>query len=240
VVALVLVAAVMVVLAVVRRSPPEPDATQNALVPTAAERYGWGTPTRQSDFTGDTTGPDWTANGPWPSQGNGHYVQANVSVRNGSAVITGSPNGDTGHMWDSADATSGRLEVQLRIPPGCECHRPAMSLWSVSEQQKAGEIVFLEVPDGDRQTARFALHHPDSSSTMETRRVDLTAWTTVAVEWTPDHVTGYLNGEQWFHTDKKQDIPTSALRPTIKMDWLGSAAPRESVMQIDWIRYYPV
>jgi hypothetical protein len=115
-----------------------------------------------------------------------------------------------------------------------------MSLWSVKEEQKAREIVFPEVPDGDRQTARFAIHHPNRASTMETRRAHLTTWTAVAVEWTSDHVTGYINGEQWFHTDQKPDIPTSALRPTIKMDWLGAADPRPSIMEIDWIRHYSV
>ncbi|ONI75189.1 hypothetical protein ALI144C_41335 [Actinosynnema sp. ALI-1.44] len=189
-----------------------------------------------AELTGDGLPAGWVANGPWHSQADGRYVPANVTTRDGNVLITGSPNGDTGHLWRTADALSGRVEAKVRIPRGCDCHRPGFSLWSVAYEHRATEIVFLEAPGGDRQTARFVVHSPGRGPLTETRRVDLTTWNTVAVEWAPDRVTGFLNGQRWFHTDQ---AGTAELRPTFKIDWLGGAAPTPSTVEIDWIRVYP-
>lgn len=239
-VVLVLIAAAVAVL-VITTSQPEQSSSPPVVSRqerSAADLQGWGAPVRSADFSGNVMDPEWHANGPWPSQGSGHYVPGHVTIRDDLAVVTGSPNGDTGHLWRMVDTRGVRVEVRFRIPAGCECHRPGMSLWSDKEMQRAGEIVFLDVPDGDRQRVRFQIHHPDRLSVIETRQADLTKWTTVAVEWTGEHVTGYLNGEQWFRSDDKQMIPTSPLRPTIKMDWRGGANPGTSTMEIDWVRVY--
>nr|WP_225955222.1 BTAD domain-containing putative transcriptional regulator [Kibdelosporangium phytohabitans] len=235
--AIAALALVLVLLAyVVATEATPPDSAPSDSTAVSHIGHSWGQPS--TELAGDRITSGWVVNGPWPSHAGGHYVPGNVTTRDGNVVISGSPNGDTGHLWQTDDAVSGRVEARVRIPPGCACHRPAFSLWSVTEEQRAGEIVFLEAPGGDRQTARFAIHHPGRGSQTETKRVDLTWWNIVAVEWAPDHVTGFLNGERWFHAQRGPGDKAVALRPTFKIDWLGGTRPSSSTVEVDWIRVY--
>ncbi|MGO1056545.1 BTAD domain-containing putative transcriptional regulator [Crossiella sp. CA198] len=209
---------------------------------TAAERYGWGRPVRAAEFS---TGLDgWIAAGPRPGQGGrGQQVPEQISVRDDLVTITGDTNGNTGYLSRAEGSFRGRWEARVRLPPGCACYRPLLTLWPVANDDfpAGGEIVYLEVFDPERQRAQFFLasgKHRDRYNAQ--RAVDMTQWNHFAVEWTEHGLTGYVNGEKWFHTAEKDRLPPRPMRPTMKLDLAQENDLRPASMEIDWIREYPV
>ncbi|MGW0517539.1 BTAD domain-containing putative transcriptional regulator [Crossiella sp. NPDC003009] len=208
---------------------------------TAAERFGWGQPLHAAEFR---TGLDdgWTAAGPRPGQHNrGRKIPERVSVRDDVLTITGDANGDTGYISRDEGSFRTRWEARVRLPPGCACYRPLLTLWPVKEDFPAGgEIVFLEVFDPERQTAHFFLADENTKDNRytESRAVDMTKWNHFAVEWTENELTGYINGEKWFHTAQRDKLPPGPMRPTIKLDATMTTEFRPATMEVDWIREY--
>ncbi|GAA2805235.1 BTAD domain-containing putative transcriptional regulator [Crossiella cryophila] len=208
---------------------------------TAADRYGWGIPAHAAEFS---TGLDgWTPAGPRPGhEGRGQQIPERVSVRDDLVTITGDASGNTGYLTRNEGTFRGRWEARVRLPPGCACYRPLLTLWPVANDSPAGgEIVYLEVFDPERQRAQFFLSsgkYPDRYNAQ--RAVDLTQWNHFAVEWTEHGLTGYVNGEKWFHTAEQDRLPPRRMRPTIKLDLAQENDLRPASMEIDWIRQYPV
>ncbi|WP_020672294.1 BTAD domain-containing putative transcriptional regulator [Amycolatopsis nigrescens] len=218
------------------RSPASPVVQAPAA---AADRYGWGSPAHSAEF--DTGLDGWTVAGPKPGRdGVGRQTPGQVTVNGGVATITGLANGDTGYLRRLPGSLHGRWEARVRLPPGCACYRPLLTLWPDSEGDLPGsEIVYLEVFDPHRQTAKFFLYTAGGGRLADQRQVDLTAWNNFAVEWTGDHLTGYLNGEPWFHTTRSEVLPSHAMHPTIKLDRVASdSAASTATMEVDWIKEY--
>ncbi len=208
---------------------------------TAAERFNWGDPLERAEFGTEIDG-GWEAGGPWPNRGGGQYLPGQVSVTNGIATITAKVNGDSGYLRRMPGALHGRWEARVRMPGGCRCHRPALTLRPDAQETAGEEIVFLEAVDADRASARFSVRSPKSApgAVSAPREIDLSVWSAVAVEWTADHVVGYLNGEEWFRTTNTNAVPTSVLHPTITIDSVSSNQdePRESTLEVAWVRQY--
>ena len=113
-------------------------------------------------------------------------------------------------------------------------------LWPVAEDFPAGgEIDWMEVFRGDRQEVTVNIHHgPPDRSFGGTVPHDATRWTAWAVEWTPDHITTYADGEEWYSTDRSDLFPPRPMNMTMQLDWFppdgGGPAERGSAMQMDW------
>jgi hypothetical protein len=70
-----------------------------------------------------------------------------------------------------------------------------------------GEIDWMEILSDDRQETDFFLHHgPDNDQDHGSVRHDSTQWSAYAPEWTPQKITAYVNGEEWYaNTDTQPD-----------------------------------
>ena len=66
-------------------------------------------------------------------------------------------------------------------------------------------------------------------------------WHNWAVEWTPTSIATYLDGKQWWRTERKEIFPPGPMHLCIQLDWF----PKEtrgpvttSSMQVDWVKLY--
>ena len=245
-------------------TPVDPEPGVPAVPLTAAERYGWGTPLPASDEFDYTGAPDparWVQAGEcWPGHtGNGRRCASRTTVDDGVLVQTGLANGDTGWLASTHGTRYGRWEVRIRTVQtgdGAVPYHPVLIVWPDSEDWPAdGEYDFLENSSPGEQCAEAFLHypHPDLPVQQEFARetdcgAPLSEWHTVAFEWTPEHVRGFVDGEQFFSFSGGegpgrraaiQAMPSGHL--TIQLDDYDDAgrglAPART--EVDWVRIYP-
>ncbi|MQY03054.1 glycoside hydrolase family 16 protein [Actinomadura macrotermitis] len=226
---------------------------------TAAARFGWGRPVAAEDFRGRSLDPrDWDVyDGPGHA-GKGRRSPRAVSVREGVMTITGRRNGTTGGVaWRRGAQKYGRWEARIRMSRGCACYHPVLLLWptrgggGVTPRGENGEIDYVETADDGRRAATSFFLHAGTARNERVRdtRVpaDLTRWHAFAVSWTPQGVSGYLDGRRWFHTGDRRMLPAGEMGQTIQLDWFPGERGRTArgvdrdapaTLQIDWIRMY--
>ena len=77
---------------------------------------------------------------------------------------------------------------------------------------------------------------------------DFTQWHNYAVEWAPDRVVGYIDGQEIFRTTDPAQIPPRPMHLAIQQDigpygndWippLDDTSPDQVQLQVDWVRIY--
>ena len=132
-------------------------------------------------------------------------------------------------------------------PPGSANYHPVVLLWPDSEDWPTdGEIDFMEILDPTRQVVTASVLHlrsgdPATAADPNDHRkitVDATQWHAWAVEWTPDHVRGYVDGNQWFEVVRH--VPTTPMHLCIQLDNFGGDISEGGQQIVDWVRQYPV
>ena len=61
------------------------------------------------------------------------------------------------------------------------------------------------------------------------------------MEWTPTHIATYLDGKQWWRTERKETFPPGPMHLCIQLDWFPKEARgpvKTSTMQVDWVKQY--
>jgi beta-glucanase (GH16 family) len=213
--------------------------------PTAAATYGWGTPNREDDFTEGLSG--WGIyDGPGHAN-KGTRSPSAAKVADGVLTIDGDAEGTTAGMaWGRGKGQKyGRWEGRVRAPASDPTYNALLLLWPDAEDfPRGGEIDFMEMTDDTRQATNVFLHHgKDNAQEHGIVKVDATQWHNWAVEWTPEGVTTYVDGKQWWRTDDTAALPPGPMHLCIQLDWFpqkGDGAVKPSQMQVDWVRQYPV
>lgn len=88
--------------------------------------------------------------------------------------------------------TYGHVEFKARAPSGAQLW-PAVWLLPAS-QAPTPEIDILEAWGQNTHTADFFYHRAQGSRVASQAQVDVTAWHTYALDWTPDGLTWYVDG----------------------------------------------
>lgn len=210
--------------------------------PTAAEAFGWGEPAAVDEFDGPLGG-DWRIYSGTGFDGQGTRTADALTVDDGILTITGDADGATGGMAWATGQEYGRWEARVRTPASDPSYNALLLLWPEDPSTAGGEIDFMEMLDPARQTAS-AFVHPgaEAAPAMGEVAVDGTAWHTWAVEWTPTAVTTYLDGVPWWTVDDPALLPSGPMHLCVQLDWFptGAEEVRESSMQVDWVRQYPL
>lgn len=245
----------------VTTAPPAPQAL------TAAERYGWGTPIPQAsdefNYNGVPDQAKWYLAGGgvdkcWPGHaGNGRRCDKNTRVANGVLVQTGEAGGDSGWLGSRFDQQYGRWEARVRSYATADSGRPyhpLLIIWPESNMwPEHGEYDFLENGRPGMACAEAFIHypHPDNVSVQQeyAKETDcgapLSEWHNVAIEWTPDHIKGFIDGKEWFsYSDGAgpngrsniQDMPKGHL--TIQLDNFHGSGMQSAKYEVDWVRIY--
>lgn len=240
---------------------------------TAAARHGWGDPLPQGSdefnygsesspampdqtkwlLTGDPSGECWPGHAE-----NGRRCEENTRVVGGMMRQVGEANGDTGFLGSRFSQQYGRWEVRARSRVtgggGGNPYHPILILWPTSDVWPEGaEYDFSENGSPGEQCAEAFIHYPhDVSVDIQQEHaircpVDLTQWHNFAIEWTPDHVRGFLDGEQWFSfsggaNDDRDCIQCAPgpMNQTIQLDNFTGGSMQPAVFEVDWARVYPL
>jgi hypothetical protein len=221
---------------------PVPAAFAAGTEPTAAQVNGWGAPTRSEDFTGDLG--QWSLyNGPG-HDGNGRRTPSAAGVADGILTINGDADGNSEGMAWGAGAMYGRWEARMRASAGDRDYHAVLLLWPDGEDEGGygGEVDFMENSDPSRQNTEMFVHYDDEDTQLRGAvHVDATQWHNWAVEWSPDHITAYLDGEQWWSTSLSAAQPPGPMHMTIQLDqFRDGGGLKPSNLQVDWVRYYPI
>lgn len=207
---------------------------------TAAAKLGWGQPVLADDFTNGTAG--WNIYDGPGHDGNGRRTPDAVSVQDGVLTITGDSGGSTAGMaWTEGSQQYGRWEGRVKAPASDPSYNALLLLWPTAENfPVGGEIDFMEMMDPSRQSTDIFVHYgADNSQIDGSVDIDGTEWHNWAVEWTPDRITAYVDGEQWFETDDPKVQPPGPMHLCIQLDWFPQGGSvQESTMQVDWVRQY--
>ncbi|WP_344307959.1 glycoside hydrolase family 16 protein [Fodinicola feengrottensis] len=230
-------------------SPPPGDGS------TAAGNFHWGTPLPASDefnYTGTPDSAKWGVyggDGCVPGHdGNGRRC-GNANYVNGSYLRqTGSSNGDTAGMASNLGQKYGRWEVRSRIQaaPGANgnAYHPVLITWPDSDAwPSGGEYDYFEVNVGDDAGTAF-MHHPTQSGVVQDEyhsgSLDLSQWHNYGFEWSPNGLTGYIDGQQWFHdTDPDVQAP-GPMHQTIQLDNFFGDGMQQAYFDVDWARVYSI
>jgi hypothetical protein len=206
---------------------------------TAAVTLGWGAPNREDDFTGRLDG--WGLYDGEGHGGNGRRSPDAFSIDDGVLVVTGSPDGTTGGMAWNPGQKYGRWEGRVRAPQSDPSYHALLLLWPDAEDwPSGGEVDFMEMSDPDRQSTDMFLHYGSDNSQLHGEvEVDATQWHNWAVEWTPDHIAAFVDGEEWWRTEDTDTLPPGPMHLTIQLDWFPEGGDvAASRMEVDWVRQY--
>ncbi|MFI6345869.1 family 16 glycosylhydrolase [Streptomyces sp. NPDC050560] len=237
----------------------EGDGTQ------AAQKYGWGDPLPVSDEFDDDgpvdpgkwstpSGDEGGTEGCWPGHSDhGRRCAKNSVVDDGVLTMTGDENGDTGWLRQKRDAHYGRWEIRSRSSntgdDGATYH-PLHLIWPTSDDRLAdGEYDWVEYTDPDSACLGAWLHYPDSPGDekkhVEDCSVDMTKWHNFAFDWSPDGLTGYVDGKQYFHLADGADEDRGDIQAMpegnlcIQLDnFTGTSGVRPARFEVDWVRTY--
>ncbi|WP_093802984.1 glycoside hydrolase family 16 protein [Streptomyces sp. Wb2n-11] len=254
--------AVTLTAATVNAAPADPTV--------AAGRYGWGDPLPEwSDEStygseADPAVPDrdkWrlAGGGPgkcWPGHsGNGRRCDVSTRVVGDVLRMTGEANGDTGWLASQYGRQYGRWEARVRSRAtahdnGRQYH-PLLILWPDSgEHPQDGEYDYVENGAPGERCAEAFLHYPHPEGVPVQQEfaqkcgVDLSQWHNVAVEWTPDLLRGFIDGEEWFrfsggaNADRDCVRCAPSMHQTIQLDNFHGDGLQSAVHEVDRARVY--
>jgi hypothetical protein len=134
---------------------------------------------------------------------------------------------------------SGTLSTTLE-------YHPVLLMWA--DNVDGGQII-TGVPEIDYAEAtsnlsviRFFLHWYSTSTTSGSKTLDVTQWHNYAVEWTAQHVIGYVDGVEWFRDTNTTHVPQEPMHSCIQLDWFPEdspdSQPTECWMEVAWTREY--
>ena len=222
------------------QAPPVPTpAAPSECATTAAERYGWGEPTRRSDFTNGLPG-DWHPYGPEPGHSKeGTRTPEAITVADGVATISATEDGTTGAMSWHPGQRYGRWEACVRSEAAHGGLNALLLLWPVAEDfPVGGEIDWMEITSDDRQETDFFFHYgKDNDQDDGSVRHDSTQWSAYALEWTPEKITGYVNGEEWYSNTDTEKFPPRPMNMTMQLDYFPPAGG-PAAMHMDWAKQW--
>ena len=205
---------------------------------TAGDVFGWGEPDKVDDFEGDLSG--WNLyDGPGHA-GNGVRSPDAASTSDGALTIDGTGDGTTAGMaWGDAQQY-GRWEVRMKAPKGSPSYNALALLWPAAENfPVGGEVDFAEIMDSDRKKVELFLHYGEDNSQVHGEvEVDATEYHNYAVEWTPDSITAFLDGEEWWKTTDTSIFPPGPMHLCLQLDWFPKGDSETGEVHYDWVKQW--
>lgn len=223
--------------------------------PRSASSIYWGKPVFTDNFTGTTPGKEWDVyNSPNAKSPTPKRTPGSVRVRDGSLQLIGhyeKPYGYVGGgVADAVNQTYGRWEIRFRGDAGAG-YAPVVLLWPEGKWPDDGEIDLAEVTNPLRHGAGEFLHLGTTNRFIgkPIQGVDFTEWHTIAVDWLPDHITFWLDGNALWTvkraTGNSDYIPSTPFHLALQNDAgcdngckPDKNTPAQVVMDVDWVKVY--
>ena len=217
--------------------------TSRACTATAAQREGWGAPSKFDPFDDRSSLDDWWIYDSPGHDGNGRRTPEAVTVSGGSLVITADAAGNSGGMAERGGGRKhGRWEICARATRAAPTWHAVALLWpDAGDWPVGGEIDFMEIVEPTRQRVDYNLHFgADDAVEHHEIFVDATMWHSWAVEWTPDRIAVYVDGVRWAETTDISRFPPRPMHLCLQLDNFGGVTVPGGKMFVDWVAEYPV
>jgi beta-glucanase (GH16 family)/endo-1,4-beta-D-glucanase Y len=125
-----------------------------------------------------------------------------------------------GGLAKRAGRRYGRWEVRAAVEKG-KGIGPAILLWPDSDDQNDGEIDLFECANGLADHATFTVHQPGNPKfglKQYTQPLNASQWHVYAVDWLPDRITYYIDGQKVYEVTDKAFIPTTPFHLAMQLD----------------------
>lgn len=207
---------------------------------TAAQAFNWGNPNREDGFNSPASLNGWSIYDGPGHNGNGWRTPLAVSVADGNLTITGDAHGNSGGMSWNPGQLHGRWEICARSLPSAETYHSVALLWpSAEDWPVGGEIDFMEISDPARRHVEGFLHYgPENNLEQGSVATDAAQWHSWAVEWTPESITYFLDGNPWWETRNQAALPPRTMHLALQLDNFGGDTSAGGQSQFDWVRQY--
>jgi beta-glucanase (GH16 family) len=211
----------------------------------------------QDEFDGSALDSSvWNTAFPWGSTSTTTpaliYRAQNVSVADGALQLTAQRETHLGYPYTSGIVTTykkfnyqyGFLEIRALVPGGRGLW-PAF--WSLpANGQTTPEIDTMEILGGSPNSAQLHYHYGQGiDNGTEASGPDFTAgWHTYAVDWEPDAITWYIDGEKQHEFTQRSAIAALPMYLIANLQvggWPGrpdSTTPFPATYQIDYVRVW--
>jgi beta-glucanase (GH16 family) len=216
------------------------------------------------EFAGSTLNKIWTphqywADGATDGEGDEKSDPANISVGDAMLQLTAAIDKKFGTPYTGALVQAGGIrekslptfsflfgyvEASIQIPAG-QGLWPAFWLMPASYHDGNGEIDIMDNGTGNPNTLHggsimhgreYQHQHPTELSP---------GFHTFAVDWQRDHITWYVDGQEWARTADPKVIPSEAMYPIFDLavggKWGGppnASTQFPAIMRVDWIRVW--
>ena len=207
----------------------------------AAVTHRWGRVVAGDNFQykGSPKSSEWRVYTGPGHDGNGKRRSSAWYVNGREAVVTGDSRGKTGGMSAKFSQKYGRWETRMRTNVRDSEYHPALLLWPDVKRSNCPEVDFAESTK-DTKKIKFFLHYGCApKQTAGRKALDTTKWHNYAVEWTPTHITGYIDGVRWFTDSNRSHLPKGRMHQTMQLDWFPDGSrTKTSKMYVAWVRVY--
>ena len=236
---------------------PNPDPQPDNPTDSAAYILDWGAAIPGSDtfdYTGAVNSAKWSIEGTGGIVGgnecivgrtNGRRCKANVTLSGTYARITGEADGDTSALVSTVTRVTGRWEVRARFTTpssGGVKYTPVIELYPASGvTPDDGHYTFVQAAIGDNKVNAF-IRYPESELNQQvytSSTFDPTQFHNYAIEWTNQHIKGYIDGVEFFSMNDPAGLTQSVMQLRIGLDNPTGGVMEPATMDVAWARFYP-
>ncbi len=184
----------------------------------------------------------------YDSEGNAGYGlrrPSAITVGNGSLVITARMEGDalvSGGMAHNLAQTYGRWEFRVRTDPdpsaatsGVVLTWPASGNWPIDGEN---DIYETETSPTRFPFSTFIHFGADNDQEHLVHAADATQWHEMAMEWTPDAIVIFRDGQRAGRITNPEAIPHVPHHLTVQLDAWADRMGDPVSMEVDWVRVY--
>jgi beta-glucanase (GH16 family) len=183
---------------------------------------------------------------PWTVDNGVLSIQAQPASSSISSLIDGySYTSGMLNTYHSFDQTYGLFEARMKLPAG-QGFWPAF--WLMPENGSwPPELDIMENLGNNTSEAYTTVHSTTLSGDQEASGVavnNTTQWHTYAVDWEPNYITWYVDGQQVYKVATPSDVDTPMymiLNLAVGGYWPGDANASTNfnqTLQVDWVRVY--
>lgn len=209
--------------------------------------------------------------GGWGNNELEFYTDKNAIVDGSKLVITAKKEKHENRDYTSSrlisknkgDFLYGRFEARMKLPSGRGTWPAFWMLptdWAYGDWPRSGEIDIMEHVGYDPNVLHVSIHTEKYNHVKHTEKTAVRTVPTAMsdyhvyrVDWTPDYIEGYIDGEKMFSFANEKNGPDSwpfdkrfhlLFNLAVGGNWGGAKGVDETVfpakLEVDYVRVYPL
>jgi beta-glucanase (GH16 family) len=177
--------------------------------------------------------------------GNGLRRPEAFAIEDGLLVVTAQMKDGqlvSGAMAHRKDYRYGKYEFRVRTEKDSTLATSGVVLtWPESGRWPAdGELdIYETMTNAQRNPFYSVIHYAEDNQQIQfNHNIDATQWHTITMEWLPDVINIYRDGELVFTVNEKEAIPQVPHHLCIQLDAFKTTMTGTVKMYVDWVKIY--